>query len=64
MCCLARSNYLAHRGLEWKIRSSGDTQSNRQVALGVQNEAGLRLIESCHENMLVITNILFQQPKR
>ena len=31
--------------------------------LGVQNEAGQRLIEFCQENALVIANTLFQQPK-
>ena len=29
--------------------------------LGVQNEAGQRLIEFCQENALVITNTIFQQ---
>ena len=32
--------------------------------LGVQNEAGQRLIEFCKENALVISHILFQQHKR
>ena len=32
--------------------------------LGVQNEAGQRLIEFCQENELVIANTLFQQHKR
>ena len=32
--------------------------------LGVQNEAGQRLIEFCHENALVIANTLFQQHMR
>ena len=32
--------------------------------LGVQNEAGQRLIEFCQENALVITNTLFQKHKR
>ena len=32
--------------------------------LGIQNEAGQRLIEFCEENALVITNTLFQQHKR
>ena len=32
--------------------------------LGVQNEAGQRLIEFCQENTLVIANTLFQQQKR
>ena len=32
--------------------------------LGVQNEAGQRLIEFCQENALVIANTVFQQHKR
>ena len=32
--------------------------------LGVQNEAGQRMIEFCQENTLVIANILFQQHKK
>ena len=32
--------------------------------LGVQNEAGQRLTESCQENTLAIANTLFQQHKR
>ena len=32
-----------------------------KFGLGVQNEAGQRLIEFCQENALVITNTLFQQ---
>ena len=35
-----------------------------KFGLGVQNEAGQRLIEFCQENTLVITNTLFQQHKR
>ena len=35
-----------------------------KFVLGVQNEAGQRLIEFCQENALVITNTLFQQHKR
>ena len=35
-----------------------------KFGLGVQNEAGKRLIEFCQENSLVIANILFQQHKR
>ena len=35
-----------------------------KFGLGVQNEAGQRLIEFCQENTLVIENILFQQHKR
>ena len=35
-----------------------------KFGLGVQNEAGQRLIEFCQENALVIANTLFQQHKR
>ena len=35
-----------------------------KFGLGVQNEAGQRLIEFCQEKALVIANILFQQDKR
>ena len=35
-----------------------------KFGLGMQNEAGKRLIEFCQENALVIANTLFQQHKR
>ena len=35
-----------------------------KFVLGVQNEAGQRLIEFCQENALVIANTLFQQHKK
>ena len=35
-----------------------------KFGLGVQNEAGQRLTESCEENILVIVNNLFKQHKR
>ena len=35
-----------------------------KFGLGVQNEAGRRLVEFCQENALVIANTLFQQHKR
>ena len=35
-----------------------------KFGLGVQNEAGKRLIELCQENTLVIADTLFQQQKR
>ena len=35
-----------------------------KFGLGMQNEAGQRLIEYCQENALVIANTLFQQHKR
>ena len=43
----------------------GVTGKYRQVLrLGIQNEAGQRLIEFCQENALVIANTLFKQHKR
>ena len=35
-----------------------------KFGLGVQNEAGQRLIEFCQENALAVANTLFQQHKR
>ena len=35
-----------------------------KFGLGVQSEAGQRLIEFCQDNALVIANTLFQQHKR
>ena len=35
-----------------------------KFGLGVQNEAGQRLIELCQKNTLIIANTLFQQHKR
>ena len=35
-----------------------------KFGLGIQSEAGPRLIEFCQENALVIANTLFQQHKR
>ena len=35
-----------------------------KFGLGVENEAGQRLIEFCQENTLVIANTLFQKHKR
>ena len=35
-----------------------------KFGLGVQNEAGQRLIEFCQENTLVIANTLFQQKEK
>ena len=35
-----------------------------KFGLGVQNEAGQRLTESCQENALLIASTLFQQHKR
>ena len=53
-----------YRGLEYKSRKLRNAWSNRQIWLGVWNEAGQRLIEFCQENALVIANTLFQQHMR
>ena len=47
-----------------KVGSQETPGVTGKFGLGVQNEAGQRLIEFCQENALVITNTLFQQYKR
>ena len=44
-----------------KVGSQELPRVTGKFGLGVQNEAGRRLIEFCQENTLVIANILFQQ---
>ena len=47
-----------------KVESQEIPGVTGKFGLGVQNEAGQKLIEFCQENTLVITNTLFQQHKR
>ena len=47
-----------------KVGSQETLGLRRKFGLGVQNEAGQRLIDFCQENALVIANTLFQQHKR
>ena len=47
-----------------KVGGQGIPRVTGKFGLGVQNEAGQRLIEFCQENALVIVNTLFQQHKR
>ena len=47
-----------------KVRSQETPGITGKFGLGVQNEAGPRLIEFCQDNTLVIANILFQQHTR
>ena len=47
-----------------KVGSQETPGITGKLGLGVQNEAGQRLIEFCQENALVIANTLFQQHKR
>ena len=51
-------------GWNAKLGSQQTSGVTGKFGLGVQNEAGQRLIEFCQENTLVITNTLFQQHKR
>ena len=50
---------------EWnpKVGSQETPGITGKFGLGVQNEAGQRLIDFCQENVLVIANTLFQQHK-
>ena len=47
-----------------KVGSQETPGVTGKFGLGVQNEAGKRLIELCQENALVIADTLFQQHKR
>ena len=47
-----------------KVGSQETPGVTGKLGLGMQNEAGQRVIESCQENTLVIANTLFQQHKR
>ena len=47
-----------------KVGSQETPGVTGKFGLGIRNEAGLRLIEFCQENALVIANTLFQQHKR
>ena len=47
-----------------KVGSQETPGMTGKFGLGMQNEAGQRLIEFCQENALVIANTLFQQHKR
>ena len=47
-----------------KVESQETPGVTGKFGLGIQNEAGQRLIEFCQENALIITNSLFQQHNR
>ena len=47
-----------------KVGSQETPGVTGKFGLGIQNEAGQRLIDLCEENTLVIANTLFQQYKR
>ena len=47
-----------------KVGSQETPGVTGKFGLGMQNEAGQRLIEFCQENAVIIANTLFQQHKR
>ena len=47
-----------------KVGSQETPGVTGKFCLGIQNEAGQRLIEFCQENALVIANTLFQHKRR
>ena len=47
-----------------KVGSHKTPGATGKFGLGVQNEAGQRLIEFCQENTLVTANTLFQQQEK
>ena len=47
-----------------KLGSQETPGVTAKFGLGIQNEAGQRLIEFCQENAMIIANTLFQQHKR
>ena len=47
-----------------KVGSQESPGVTGKFGLGIQNEAGQRLIEFCQENALVIANTLFQHKRR
>ena len=47
-----------------KVGSQETPGVTGKFGLGVQNEAGQKLLQFCQENALVIANTLFQQYKR
>ena len=51
-------------GWNAKVGSQEIAEVTGKFGLGVENETGQRLTESCQENALVIANTLFQQHKR
>src|SRR5574340_1129964 len=56
--------YSAYSRKVKKVGSQETPGVTGKFGLGVQNEAGQRLIEFCQENAMVMTNTLFQQHKR
>jgi len=76
LTCLLRNLYtgqevsirIGQGKMDWfqiaKVGSQETPGVTGKFGLGIQNEAGQRLIAFCQENALVIANTLFQQHKR
>ena len=56
--------FFSLQGTGSKIGSQEIPGVTGKFGLGVQNEAGQRLIQLCQDNALVISNTIFQQHKR
>ena len=56
-----RKDFLSLKGLNAKVGSQETPGVTGKFGLGVQNEAGQRLIEFCQENALVTANTLFPE---
>ena len=59
-----KSVFFIIRDWNAKVGSQETPGVTDKFGLGVQNEEGQRVIEFCHENLLVIANTVFQQHKR
>ena len=68
MRCVTLYRKQGSRPSPWTRNAKAGSQETPGVIgkfrLGIQNEAGQRLIEFCQENTLVIANTLFQQHRR
>ena len=53
-----------HRGLDAKVGSQEVPGITGKFGLGVQNEAGQRLTEFGHKNVLIVANTLSQKPTK
>ena len=62
--CSSRCDPGTQNPFQQKPRLRNRADITGKFGLGVQNEAGQRLIELCQENTLVIANTFFQQHKR
>ena len=58
--------FLTFSGMDWDAKEGSQETPGvtGKFGLGIQNEAGQRLIEFCQENALVIANTFRQQHKR